>query len=506
MSTSHVEAYIIPETPVTAPGDKLLVSIVAATSKSVTASISWHRGLLASVELKPGAREYVVEISAPRTPGSYELVLRVEGSVLDRARFRVVDAFNSVTRRLALVWHHHQAPNYLPSGLYHALWAFIHTCSEELAPYSKGPYYHHAVVLEKYREYRCTYNLSPSLLAQWVELIERGVKHNGGLLEPSSPCGEIVRKTLQMYRDAAARGQIDVLTSMYAHSIAGYLIEHLGAEDIVKEEVEYGAEITRRVVGVEPRGAWTPEMAFHMKLVDIYSDIGIEYTVLDNKCHLERSVGDRGSHLEPYVVKGEKGSILVFFRDHEISNALSFKNSFRSEIHAVRSAYEIALKISEKLIAGGTLVVALDGENWMIFSQKPPLTAPFYEKLVSLLLACQRLGYLELATLRDLVKRADARRKLTHVPTTSWLCGFAKWHGEVRDHTIYWERAKRLYAAVREYESKHGRDEVSKRARWALWHALDSDYWWAEFWNPRVIDAWLQVVEELLKPATLKSH
>jgi alpha-amylase/alpha-mannosidase (GH57 family) len=242
---------------------------------------------------------------------------------------------------------------------------------------------------------------------------------------------------------------------MYAHNIASYLIEYFGAEDIVKE-VEYSAEITRRVVEVKPRGALTPEMAFHMKLVDIYSDIGVEYTVLDNKRHLERSIGVRGSHLEPYVVKGEKGSLLVFFGGHEISDALSFKSSFRSEIHAVRSAYEIGLKTTEKLLAGGTLVVALDGENWMIFSQKSPLTVPFYEKLVSLLLACQRLGYLELATLRDLVKRADARRKLTHMPATSWLCGFARWHGEVRDQIIYWERAKRLYATVREYESEHG--------------------------------------------------
>ena len=505
MSNNRVEAYLVPETPISSPGDKLVVRILADTLKSASVNIYWYRGLLAHVELKPGVREHIIELYTPRIPGSYELVLRSGGDVLDRVRFRVVDTVNTTRRFLALVWHHHQAPNYLPNNVYHALWAFIHTYSDELAPYSKGPYYYHAVVLDKHREYKCTYNLSPSLLAQWADLVERGIKHEGGFIDSKSPQAEIVRETLKLYRESARRGQIDVLTSMYAHSIAGYLIEYLGAEDVVREEVEYGIEITRRVMGIEPRGVWTPEMAFHIKLIDIYSDLGLEYTVLDDKCHLEKSTGNRGGHLEPYTVKGERGSLTVFFRDHEISDVLGFKNNFKSELHAEKSAYDVVARIIDRLLSGGVLVIALDGENWMIFSRKPPLTAYFYEKFVSLLEKCQKLGYLELATLRDLARKVPAKRVLSNVPTTSWLCSFTKWHGEIREHSVYWERAKRLHRALREYEARRGKDEISRKARWALWHALDSDYWWAEFWNPRVIDAWFRVVEELLEPAMQKS-
>lgn len=502
---SDFEAYIVPETPITHPGDKISVSVLAETSKTITVSLYSYRGLVAQLDLKPGVREYIIELYAPRIPGYYELTLKTSDSVIDRVKLRVVDAFNTTKRYLALVWHHHQAPNYLPNGLYHALWAFIHTYSDELAPYSKGPYYHHAVVLNEHREYRCTYNLSPSLVAQWVDLVERGIKHSAGVLGKNSPEAEIVRRTLELYREAASRGQVDVLTSMYAHSIAGYLIDYLGAEDIVREEFEHGIEITRKYIGMNPRGAWTPEMAFHMKLVDIYSDLGVEYTVLDNECHLAHSTGDKGSHLEPYLVKGERGSLIVFFRDHEISNILSFKNNFKGELHAVRSAYDVVLKITERVLSGGSLIVALDGENWMIFSQKPNLTALFYEKFVSYLEKTQRAGYLELSTLRDLLTKLAVRKVLRSIPTTSWLCGFTKWHGEVREHEAYWERAKRVYSALREYEARHGRDEISVRVRWALWHALDSDYWWAEFWNPRVIDAWLRVAESLLESITLKT-
>ncbi|MEM0326438.1 MAG: hypothetical protein QW733_05370, partial [Desulfurococcaceae archaeon] len=48
------------------------------------------------------------------------------------------------------------------------------------------------------------------------------------------------------------------------------------------------------------------------------------------------------------------------------------------------------------------------------------------------------------------------------------------------------------------YEEKHGRNEDSRKARWALWHALDSDYWWAEFWEPTLINTWLNKAEKHL--------
>ncbi|MEM1555717.1 MAG: glycoside hydrolase, partial [Desulfurococcaceae archaeon] len=39
----------------------------------------------------------------------------------------------------------------------------------------------------------------------------------------------------------------------------------------------------------------------------------------------------------------------------------------------------------------------------------------------------------------------------------------------------------------------------SEEARRALWHALDSDYWWAEFWLPKVILNWLTLANDKLQ-------
>lgn len=491
--------------PVQVSGDiaELYVLGDCARSEAIDIEIRDRKGLMRRSEVKVEQGDsvlYAFEFQVPRIPGRHELVLSSQGTIRDTLNYLVVSDDIRRERYLAFVWHHHQAPNYLPDGRFYFPWAFIHTFGDELKPYGRGPYNYHALILKKHSNYKTTYNLSPSLLAQWVQLIEQGVKFlDSTYLPPTSQEAIITKDTLEIYREAARKGQIDVLTSIYAHTIAGYIIELLDAGDIIREELEYGMDITKKTIGVEPLGVWTPEMAFSMKLVDIYVDLGLQYTILDTKCHLERAEGDIGSIHEPYRVKGLQGELIIFFRDTELSNILSFHNDFKSYIHAWRQAYDYAYRTALRIINGGVLVVALDGENWMIFAKNPPLTAVFYDKLVEYIVRIQGLGYFRTATLRELVDNVQPRRLLTRMPTTSWLCGFTKWNGEVKDHAHYWDKIRKYYEMIKKYEQVNGRDEKSRRARWALWHALDSDYWWAEFWTPELIDTWLCDIENVLK-------
>ena len=501
----QLEVAVLVDKPVYEPGEpaQLLVAARSDASTELSLEVTSYKGVVAelSIALREGeVATKALEVEVPRIPGNYEFSVRYEGKLLDSVQFIVAPFCEvPVDRYLAFVYHHHQAPNYLPDGTYYYLWAFLHTWSDELAPYGKGAYHYHALILEKHRDYKCTYNLSPSLIAQWDSAIRYGVRYKGGFVPPSSSEVELVKEALSIYTNAARRGQIDVLTSMYAHSIAGYLIDYMGMEDVVREELEYGAEVTRKILGVEPLGVWTPEMAFTMKLVEIYADLGFKYTVLDAKCHLKNSKGEVGDELEPYLVRGSKGELVVFFRNTELSNYMSFKNSFETPFMAWKKAYEFTYLIARRLVQGGVLTIALDGENWMIFSKNPPLTAVFYEKLVEYVEKLQRSNYLKTATLRELVSKLHARRVLTWVPTTSWLCRFSKWNGEKAEHAEYWARARRVYEKIKAYEASRGMDERSKRARWAFWHAIDSDYWWAEFWEPTLISLWLEQAEKALE-------
>lgn len=500
------EIYLVLNSPVYTVGDVAEVYIVSSNTveEKIDVDLRDYKGVLsrATLSIPRGTSiVYTLEFQTPRIPGRYELILYSDSIVLDRVKYIVIgDHEDTVERYIAFTWHHHQAPGYLPNGRYRYTWAFKHVFEDEVSPYGRGVYQYHSSILEKYPDYKCTYNLSPSLLAQWSQLINEGVVlENGSNISSSSSEAELVKDTLDSYRRSAVRGQVDVLTSIYAHTIAGYLVDYLEAMDIVEEEVEYGLEITKSVMGVEPRGIWTPEMAFSMKLVDLYSDLGLEYTVLDEKCHLSKSSGDRATHLEPYVVRGSSGELVVFFRDTELSNILSFKNNFKSTANAWRSAYEYAYLIVERTRHGGVLTIALDGENWIIFSKNPSITAYYYEKLVEYLVKIQGKNYAKTTTLRDVIEKYNPRRVLTHIPTTTWLCGFTKWCGEVDKQALYWDKARRTYSEVKSYEEKYGKNKYSKRARWALWHALDSDYWWAEFWDPDYIDAWLNEAIKVLE-------
>jgi len=444
------------------------------------------------------------DYTAPDKPGVYKLILEIDGVVYDEVEFIVDYPLRRQPLYFTIVWHHHQAPNYLPDGRIHSPWAFKYVWERILEPYGYGPYHYHAVLLHKHPGFKSTYNLSPSLLAQWSILLEKGVIYvDGRRFEPGSDEAFLVEETISYYREALMRGQIDVLTSIYAHTIAGFLIDFLGMEDIIREEVEYGYKVSREVLGFKPEGVWTPEMAFSMKLVRIYYDLGLKYTILDDVHHYSGSQGEKDTPYKPYIIVdcNSRKHIYVFFRDQELSNILSFKNNFVNEFHAWRNAYEFSYRVLTRWLRDSvkTLVLALDGENWMIFSKNPPLTAYFLDILAVYLESMHDLGFIYLSHLSEILKKNPPSSILYHIPTNSWLGSFNKWVGEVEQHHEYWRKICRLYSMLKNYEEINGRDEYSLKARWALWHALDSDYWWAEFWYPKVIDEWINHAENILK-------
>lgn len=506
-----VEAYIVVDKPVHVIGEECRASILLRNASSKEKNVellvrSTSGEIYKGSTMLSGFDEKVINIMCSSdNPGKNYLDLYVYGVKADHVHYLIVEDPGK-DYYVAFVWHHHQAPNYYPDGVIHGPWAYVHVWENKLKPYGLGPYHYHALMLEKHAGFRTTYNLSPSLLAQWDKAIREGVVFSDGKrYEPDTREIELVRETLEKYRKALSRGQIDVLTSLYAHTIAGFLVEVLGMNDIVREEIEYGYKVTEKVMNnnYKPLGIWTPEMAFSMKLVPIYYDLGLKYTVLDDKHHFKGAKGNKKSPYGLYRVvdKSTSKEIYVFFRDHELSDIIGFKNTFNSSIHAWRSAYEftylIALKKLE--IGSGILTIALDGENWMIFSKTPGLTAIFFEKMIEYMLSLTNTGYLKLATLRELYEKTTPIGDLTWIPTNTWLGSFRKWRGEIEEHEKYWVRAYKDYRMLRAYEEVIGKDNISSSIRWALWHALDSDYWWAEFWHPKVIDTWLKIVEEKLE-------
>ncbi|MEM0237460.1 MAG: glycoside hydrolase family 57 protein, partial [Desulfurococcus sp.] len=497
-----IEAYLILNKPVLKPGEEAKIHVLVSGSEEGRMHIMVYDDektiFNGDIAIGGSLIAGIIPYDAPSSPGVYKVYLKIGDIVVDELTYMVYDAGEkSKPKNLALVWHHHQAPNYLPNGVIHGPWAFIYTYGSSLKPYGDAPYRYHAQMLQKHRDYHATYNLSPSLIKQWDTAVKRGVVFaTGERIDPGSEKAKLIEETMNMYKDAYKRGQIDVLTSIYAHTIGGFLVDVLGLSDIVRDEVKYGVSVTREVLGITPLGAWTPEMAFSMEMIDVYYDNGIEYTILDDKCHFEMAEGEKTTSYEPYVALNKESGkhIVVYFRDHELSDVLSFKNNFTSEAHAWRNAYEVSLLIARKImgIPGRILTLALDGENWMVFAGNPPLTALYFDKLLLFLESLSDEGVLRLVNLREVYEELPATRILMKIPTNTWLCTFRKWRGEKEEHEEYWLKVVDTYMKIRAYESLiKGRDPYSEKARWALWHALDSDYWWAEFWSPKIIETWL---------------
>lgn len=505
-----VELYLVLNKPVFKPGEEAKLHILAQgeRGRKIPVEVISEKNVVFSGEVHADSElaASIIVFNTPEKPGVYKITARSAGSIIDEVSYMVYSGEQRAVKKLAFVWHNHQAPNYLPDNTIHSPWAYTYLYSDILKPYGKAPYSYHVEMLERHGDYHATFNLSPSLLKQWDVAVKQGVVFESGeRISPGDEKATAIKNVIDRYRDAFRRGQIDVLTSIYAHTIGGFLIDVLGMEDVVRDEVKHGVEVTWEVLGVEPLGAWTPEMAFSMRMVDIYYDNEIEYTILDEKCHFEGAEGRKASIYEPYIAlnKDSGKHIVSYFRDNELSNILSFKNNFKSEAHALRNAYEAAFLITRKAISapGRIMTLALDGENWMTFSSNPPLTAFYYDKLLVYLETAVDAGIIKLASLREIHEEVPATRILTKIPTNTWLCSFKKWRGEKPEHEEYWLKAVEAHEKIKAYESMiNGRDSFSEKARWALWHALDSDYWWAEFWSPRIIDTWLNEAVKHIEP------
>jgi alpha-amylase/alpha-mannosidase (GH57 family) len=454
------------------------------------------------VVFKPGISEFVSYFFAPDS-GRIRLYLLISGEIHDVMDVYVIPKSSDyMPIYLSIVYHQHQGPGYLPGMLYRYTWHIKHVVEDELGiALVGGAYRYHALIGLKYPEVKTVHHLSPSLLRQWKIMLENGyIATEKGDLILGSEVLEKIENTLEIFKHLIhSTKSIEPLTSVYAHTILGYLIHRFNMIELVRDELEFGASITEEVLGYKAEGVWTPEMAFSPELIRIYSDSGFKYTILDAKYHILKP------YINPYrtyeaTYNGYKLGIV--FRDTELSNTWSFKNSYDNEAHAYRAAHNLIQNMVLKALryGGKSLVtIALDGENWLIFSRTPREAALFLDTLYSMLSKMQSSGIVKTVTLSEALKNTEIGPIPLEapIPVTTWLGSFSKWDGQQPAHAEYWRKIEKMYKNLKIKESSLS-PKIRKAARWSLYHALNSDYWWAEFWDPNYIDAWLKHLEMLL--------
>jgi alpha-amylase/alpha-mannosidase (GH57 family) len=228
---------------------------------------------------------------------------------------------------------------------------------------------------------------------------------------------ELLRKVVPEYRDAAARGQIEISTSPFYHPILPLLCdtdvylhahpasrmprERFRRPEDAMEQLSRAVALHQRLFGRRPDGLWPSEGSVSDAMVPLVAAAGFQWMATDEEI-LARTLGreftrdGRGqaeqpeSLYKPYRVGRDGEQVVCGFRDHTLSDLIGFSYaSWSAESAAddfVQRLKEAGARYSSRTGGGeATVFVILDGENaWEHFEgQGRPFLRALYERLSS---------------------------------------------------------------------------------------------------------------------------
>ena len=308
---------------------------------------------------------------------------------------------------------------------------------------------------------------------------------------------ELLSRVLDVYRDFAQRGQIEISTSAYYHPILPLLCDssiaevahpylplpaHFSRPQDAAEQLRRAREYVASEFGVSVDGLWPSEGAVSEDALGVASSVGFRWAASDSGV-LARSLtesGQSGTVYQPYRWKRKGQEIDLVFRDSRLSDLIGFVYSrMDPEEAANHFIRELRTRCRPLLAAGRDALVAiiLDGENaWENYFHNG---RPFLRQLYSRLTTDREISAL---TISEGLARSPAE-PLKQVAPGSWIdSNFDVWIGSEEDN-LAWDhlsRARNMFDRVTKSKRSSGFSEAAKRAAWEeLLVAEGSDWcWW----------------------------
>jgi alpha-amylase/alpha-mannosidase (GH57 family) len=300
-------------------------------------------------------------------------------------------------------------------------------------------------------------------------------------------------RVLPLYRELAARGQVELSASPFYHPIVPLLVDSEHARRAIPTatlppafaypadadaQIVRGAEAHARAFGARPRGMWPPEGSVSPEAVAAYARAGIGWLATDEG-NLWRSLammGEAHGRGDLYRVWRHAGVDLVF-RDRELSDKIGFSYAHGDAAAGVadllaRARHAAAISTAP---AGEPPLcpIFLDGENpWESY---PGFGEPFLRTLFAALSSSDDLAS---ASIGQHLDAAPARSELGKLHSGSWIdSAFHIWIGDPIKNRG-WEMLGRARArfdrAVAEGVTPEQRDAAFER----LLAAEGSDWFW----------------------------
>ena len=201
---------------------------------------------------------------------------------------------------------------------------------------------------------------------------------------------EVCGKVLPVYREFAARGQIEISITPYYHPILPLLcdsniasVSHPGVAlprrftypQDAEEQIRRAREFAKQRLGVAPPGMWPSEGSVSDDTLTIAADQGVEWMATDNGvlgATLGRVAGVAETY-RPYVWRHNGREMRMIFRDHYLSDLIGFVYSRMEPEPAANHFLDRVRENCRSILNSGRdalVPVILDGENaWEHFNE-----------------------------------------------------------------------------------------------------------------------------------------
>jgi len=300
-------------------------------------------------------------------------------------------------------------------------------------------------------------------------------------------------RVLPLYRDLAARGQVELSASPFYHPIVPLLVDTEHARRALPTvtlppefaypgdadaQIVRGAEAHARAFGARPRGMWPPEGSVSPEAVAAYARAGIQWLATDEG-NLWRSLamaGEARGRGDLYRV-WRHGGVDLLFRDRELSDKIGFSYAHGDPQAGVADllarARHAAAPSTSPADEPPVVPIFLDGENpWESY---PGFGEPFLRTLFGALSTDPEL---RTASIGQHLDATRSRAEVAPLHSGSWIdSAFHIWIGDpIKNHA--WELLGRARArfdrAVAEGATAAQRDAAFER----LLAAEGSDWFW----------------------------
>ncbi|ADM27517.1 glycoside hydrolase family 57 [Ignisphaera aggregans DSM 17230] len=175
---------------------------------------------------------------------------------------------------------------------------------------------------------------------------------------------DIMSRIIDMYKQLARSGQIELIPVPYSHPLAPIITDFGWFEDF-EIHVEKSLDLFKYYFSYEPKGIWPAEQAINDYAAKIFAEKGFLWTVTDQSILSKSGIdgSDPRNYCYPWKATYGDSAIYVFFRDTELSNLISFTYSNWDPVQAVNDLLNKVISRGRQAGAGSIVVIALDGEN-----------------------------------------------------------------------------------------------------------------------------------------------